>query len=290
MAGRQGFEPRYADPESAVLPLDDLPLHLSFLPVPAALLQLKLAQTRLQCNPTPLANKLQLGLGGCHHGVNLHVFIRSMSVAATRPPQHRRRIESLVEHVHIAWGFNSLDERLLTERALGAFRKLANQRLAARDGRSRQPANRELDLWLHWEKLGSSSHNSFKPIVEVFFNVLLLLTRHHLPVHLNLADFRDSDGLFCSPRACGQLGNRHRHRVGRVRIKFMHRSFLFALLREFLHLEQEISNGINHPGGKLSLRQHASGELSVRWTVRPPRWAGQIRKNEGSVMMAASPL
>src|SRR5215471_15911874 len=25
MAGRQGFEPRYADPESAVLPLDDLP-------------------------------------------------------------------------------------------------------------------------------------------------------------------------------------------------------------------------------------------------------------------------
>ena len=26
MAGRQGFEPRYADPESAVLPLDDLPM------------------------------------------------------------------------------------------------------------------------------------------------------------------------------------------------------------------------------------------------------------------------
>src|SRR5260370_33179032 len=25
MAGRQGLEPRYADPESAVLPLDDLP-------------------------------------------------------------------------------------------------------------------------------------------------------------------------------------------------------------------------------------------------------------------------
>src|SRR5437667_5024229 len=25
VAGRQGFEPRYADPESAVLPLDDLP-------------------------------------------------------------------------------------------------------------------------------------------------------------------------------------------------------------------------------------------------------------------------
>ena len=28
MAGRQGFEPRYADPESAVLPLDDLPSEL----------------------------------------------------------------------------------------------------------------------------------------------------------------------------------------------------------------------------------------------------------------------
>jgi hypothetical protein len=25
VAGRQGLEPRYADPESAVLPLDDLP-------------------------------------------------------------------------------------------------------------------------------------------------------------------------------------------------------------------------------------------------------------------------
>ena len=25
LAGRQGFEPRYADPDSAVLPLDDLP-------------------------------------------------------------------------------------------------------------------------------------------------------------------------------------------------------------------------------------------------------------------------
>ena len=28
LAGRQGFEPRYADPESAVLPLDDLPVRL----------------------------------------------------------------------------------------------------------------------------------------------------------------------------------------------------------------------------------------------------------------------
>ena len=30
MAGRQGFEPRYADPESAVLPLDDLPVGQSY--------------------------------------------------------------------------------------------------------------------------------------------------------------------------------------------------------------------------------------------------------------------
>ena len=33
MAGRQGFEPRYADPESAVLPLDDLPGMGRFLEV-----------------------------------------------------------------------------------------------------------------------------------------------------------------------------------------------------------------------------------------------------------------
>ena len=31
VAGRQGFEPRYADPESAVLPLDDLPTVLHIL-------------------------------------------------------------------------------------------------------------------------------------------------------------------------------------------------------------------------------------------------------------------
>ena len=31
MAGRQGLEPRYADPESAVLPLDDLPVSFSIL-------------------------------------------------------------------------------------------------------------------------------------------------------------------------------------------------------------------------------------------------------------------
>src|SRR5579871_4607722 len=30
MAGTQGFEPRYADPESAVLPLDDVPVKLYF--------------------------------------------------------------------------------------------------------------------------------------------------------------------------------------------------------------------------------------------------------------------
>ena len=30
VAGTQGFEPRYADPESAVLPLDDLPTAASF--------------------------------------------------------------------------------------------------------------------------------------------------------------------------------------------------------------------------------------------------------------------
>ncbi len=29
LAGRQGLEPRYADPESAVLPLDDLPMVLN---------------------------------------------------------------------------------------------------------------------------------------------------------------------------------------------------------------------------------------------------------------------
>jgi hypothetical protein len=28
LAGTQGFEPRYADPESAVLPLDDVPRQL----------------------------------------------------------------------------------------------------------------------------------------------------------------------------------------------------------------------------------------------------------------------
>src|SRR5713101_8836761 len=31
MAGRQGFEPRYAAPEAAVLPLDDLPTELHFI-------------------------------------------------------------------------------------------------------------------------------------------------------------------------------------------------------------------------------------------------------------------
>ena len=30
LAGTQGFEPRYADPESAVLPLDDVPTVLLF--------------------------------------------------------------------------------------------------------------------------------------------------------------------------------------------------------------------------------------------------------------------
>ena len=32
LAGRLGFEPRYADPESAVLPLDDLPIKSGFIP------------------------------------------------------------------------------------------------------------------------------------------------------------------------------------------------------------------------------------------------------------------
>src|SRR5579883_3332904 len=32
VAGTQGFEPRYADPESAVLPLDDVPIATSILP------------------------------------------------------------------------------------------------------------------------------------------------------------------------------------------------------------------------------------------------------------------
>ena len=30
MAGIQGFEPRFSDPESDVLPLDDIPKHYSF--------------------------------------------------------------------------------------------------------------------------------------------------------------------------------------------------------------------------------------------------------------------
>ena len=32
VAGRQGFEPRYAAPEAAVLPLDDLPMGAFTLP------------------------------------------------------------------------------------------------------------------------------------------------------------------------------------------------------------------------------------------------------------------
>lgn len=31
LAGRGGFEPPLADPESAVLPLDDLPRHINFI-------------------------------------------------------------------------------------------------------------------------------------------------------------------------------------------------------------------------------------------------------------------
>src|SRR5213592_902004 len=42
MAGRQGFEPRYADPESAVLPLDDLPKSGRFLEVTAFAFLVKL--------------------------------------------------------------------------------------------------------------------------------------------------------------------------------------------------------------------------------------------------------
>src|ERR1043166_4784082 len=34
MAGTQGFEPRYADPESAVLPLDDVPAAILILAKP----------------------------------------------------------------------------------------------------------------------------------------------------------------------------------------------------------------------------------------------------------------
>jgi hypothetical protein len=36
LAGRQGLEPRYADPESAVLPLDDLPSSVPFYHRPTA--------------------------------------------------------------------------------------------------------------------------------------------------------------------------------------------------------------------------------------------------------------
>ena len=35
MAGRQGLEPRYAEPESAVLPLDDLPVGNSYFIIAA---------------------------------------------------------------------------------------------------------------------------------------------------------------------------------------------------------------------------------------------------------------
>ena len=39
MAGTQGFEPRYADPESAVLPLDDVPVDNSILTEEAVRIQ-----------------------------------------------------------------------------------------------------------------------------------------------------------------------------------------------------------------------------------------------------------
>src|ERR1700690_1211583 len=54
LAGRQGLEPRYADPESAVLPLDDLPA--------------KRVHTILASGPETLARHADSDLFGCRSG------------------------------------------------------------------------------------------------------------------------------------------------------------------------------------------------------------------------------
>src|SRR5271168_2308531 len=59
LAGRQGLEPRYADPESAVLPLDDLPAKA----VHTILASEKNSEFRSQ------NSRLELGPLGCRFGM-----------------------------------------------------------------------------------------------------------------------------------------------------------------------------------------------------------------------------
>jgi hypothetical protein len=59
MAGRQGFEPRYADPESAVLPLDDLPVRVLFLQVTAENFVVKEIERALWRDEIGTAGELQ---------------------------------------------------------------------------------------------------------------------------------------------------------------------------------------------------------------------------------------
>src|ERR1700734_745500 len=67
MAGRQGLEPRYADPESAVLPLDDLPAK----GVHTILASEKNSEFRSQNSEFQAHSRLGLALGplGCRLGM-----------------------------------------------------------------------------------------------------------------------------------------------------------------------------------------------------------------------------
>ena len=55
MAGRQGLEPRYADPESAVLPLDDLPEVLILASGPAGFSRERPSAASLTCEGLALS-------------------------------------------------------------------------------------------------------------------------------------------------------------------------------------------------------------------------------------------
>src|ERR1019366_6289509 len=122
-------------------------------------------------------------------------------------PQNRWNPEGLMKNVHVTGTLNPLHERFLSQHLRSAIGEFAYKRLGLEDEGTRHPPDGKLHLRTGGEKPWRCGHDGVQPREEIAIDLLLLLARHQLPVHFDLAGLRNGNRFLGTPRTGKDFGD-----------------------------------------------------------------------------------
>src|SRR6185437_12223309 len=140
-------------------------------------------------------------------------------------------------------------------------RQTPYERLRSRNCRARQPTDWKCSSRNFRDGAPGQGGQRLQPIEELALDILLCFSRHQLPVDFDFALFRYGDRLLRSPQRSYDFRDAHRDRIGMMIVKIVWLGAGAPLFREIPKPREQKRKFLNHAGGELAFRQHATGRL-----------------------------